>query len=129
MVKNIFAGKTEITEGEFIRLRNDIQELLWHYEFYQFDTDANECITGHEFAQSLIIYFPMKEFITYVNHLNQEEHHCLLHEKCSYHEFVAFQYFLKQRQLIIDEVMANGKIDEDGLRIIADEFTEKHEFM
>jgi len=58
MTKNIFGGKTEITETDYIHLRNTMQELLWHYEFHQFCADASGCISGHDFAMSLIIYFP-----------------------------------------------------------------------
>jgi len=49
-------------------------------------------------------------------------------DRVTYHEFVAFQAFLLSRQLIIDEVMANGKIDQEGLRNIADEFALTDEF-
>ena len=58
MTKNIFNGKSEIEEHDYIHFRNTIKELLWHYEFHQFDVDSNGCITGHDFAMSLIIYFP-----------------------------------------------------------------------
>ena len=34
MTKNIFAGKSEITEQDFIHVKNIINELLWHYEFH-----------------------------------------------------------------------------------------------
>lgn len=35
---------------------------------------------------------------------------------------------MRQRQLIIDQVMSHGMIDEEGLRTIADEFAETHEY-
>lgn len=42
MCERIFAGKKEVTFDEYMAFRNDLQEMLWHYEFAQFDTDTND---------------------------------------------------------------------------------------
>ena len=90
LTKNIFDGRMELTEDEFIAFKHKIQELLWHYEFHQFDVDENGCISGLDFAMSLIIYFPFKEFQTYVNHINLSENSSFHHDKISLNEFIAF---------------------------------------
>ena len=90
MTKNIFAGMTEITEDDYINFKHTIQELLWHYEFHQFDIDSDGCISGFDFAMSLIIYFPFKEFQTYYKHINDEGHAGFHHDKVTLNEFIAF---------------------------------------
>ena len=84
-----------MTGDEFIHFKNTIQELLWHYEFYQFDVDSNDCINGHDFALSLITNFPLKDFQNYVQHLDAEEHQGFTHDRVSLNEFIGFQYLLK----------------------------------
>ena len=49
-------------------------------------------------------------------------------KKVTFDEFVAFQYFLKQKHLIINEVLTKGQIDSEGLREIADEFAEEDQW-
>ena len=58
MTKSIFEGKIEITEDELIAFKHSLQELLWHYEFHQFHVDDQDRLSKHDFAMSLIIYFP-----------------------------------------------------------------------
>jgi len=33
MTKNLFNGKTSITLDEYLEIRSEIQQQLWHYEF------------------------------------------------------------------------------------------------
>jgi hypothetical protein len=89
LTKNIFAGKTEITEEDFIKFKHDLQELLWHYEFNQFDVLEDGTITAFDFAMSLIIYFPFKEFNTYLKHIT-ETGLMLQHQKITQNEFIGF---------------------------------------
>lgn len=64
---------------------------MWHYEFHQFDVDANDCISGHDFAMSLVIYFPFAEMQSYVKHLRDAGHEeRLQHDKITLNEFIAF---------------------------------------
>lgn len=42
MTTQIFKGKTELTFDEYIELRNSVQEILWHYEYFQLETDSND---------------------------------------------------------------------------------------
>lgn len=67
-------------------------------------------------------------FQEFMEHLEGDDKADLHHVKINYPEYVAFQYFLRERQLIIDEVMTNGKIDLEGLRSIANEFAENDPF-
>lgn len=36
MCIRIFGGKLEITCEQFLEFRNKLQEMIWHYEFFQF---------------------------------------------------------------------------------------------
>jgi len=62
ITQKIFDGRTEIDVDYYLDLKDSIQELLWHYEFCQYDTntdtDQNDSITAFDFAQSLLVYFP-----------------------------------------------------------------------
>jgi len=70
MTENIFDGKSEITLNDFLEIRGEIQQTLWHYEFCQFKPDKNGNISAHDFSYSLIVYFPFHYFQEYTNHLN-----------------------------------------------------------
>jgi len=69
MTAQIFKNKKELTETEFCELKNGIQEILWHYEFFQLNVDENDKVSAHDFAHSLIVYFPFAKFQEYLNHL------------------------------------------------------------
>lgn len=115
MCIRIFGGKEEITCEQYLEFRNKLQEMIWHYEFYQFEEEKKGQISCYDFVQSLYVYyFPFHMIDTYLDHLSQFPQH--KHEKITVEQYCAFQYFLKQRALIIDYVMTKGKIDIDGLK-------------
>jgi len=39
MINNIYNGRAEISFDEWMEFRNELQEMIWHYEFHQFDLD------------------------------------------------------------------------------------------
>lgn len=126
MCVRIFNGREEITCEDYLAFRNQLQEMLWHYEFHQFENKGGK-ISNYDFAQSLYVYyFPFHLMDDYLNHLSQYQNH-----KKSYmavEEYCAFQYLLKQRTKIIDLVMTKGKVDFDGLRNLVDEFQEEDDY-
>lgn len=59
MVLRIFDGKDEITLDDYLEFRDNLQELLWEYEYYQFDNDKRGHISNYDFCTSLYVhYFP-----------------------------------------------------------------------
>lgn len=71
MCVRIFNGREEITCEEYLDFRNTLQELLWHYEFNQFDEVKKGTISCYDFAQSLYVYyFPFHLMDDYLNHLS-----------------------------------------------------------
>jgi len=74
MTAQIFKNKKELTEKDFLELKNSIQEILWHYEFFQLNVDEKDQVSAHDFAHSLIIYFPFGKFQEYLNHLEHDSH-------------------------------------------------------
>jgi hypothetical protein len=42
MTATIFKNKKDLNEEEFMTLKNNIQEVLWHYEFFQLNVDEND---------------------------------------------------------------------------------------
>lgn len=129
MCMKIFDKKTEIDCDHYQDLRDAIQEQLWHYEFHQYDTDKNDTISAVDFSHSLLVYFPFQHFQTYQDHiLNGGLHGGLKHDRVTFEEFVAFQYFLKERDMIINYVSNHGLIDMDNLQRLAEEFSEKNYF-
>jgi len=100
--------------------------MLWHYEFYQYDADGEDKITAYEFCQSMLVYFPFHLIDQYVEHIENFEQ--LKEDKVTLQEYIAFQYFLKDRASIVEHVMVHGSIDKRGLRILADDFQEKNAY-
>jgi hypothetical protein len=71
MCVRIFNGREEITCQEYLDFRNSLQEMLWHYEFNQFDEVKKGSISCYDFAQSLYVYyFPFHLMDDYLNHLS-----------------------------------------------------------
>merc|ERR1712100_682676 len=104
-----------------MEFRNQLQEMLWHYEFHQFDCDSHDKIDSFDFAQSLFVYYiPFHKIPEYLEHL--EQFRAQREQCCSVGQYCAFQYFLKQKTKIIQTVMAEGQIDFAGLRKLTDEF-------
>lgn len=80
MCIRIFGGKENITCEEYLEFRNKLQEMIWHYEFYQFVEDKKNQISCFDFVQSLYVYyFPFHMIDTYLDHLCQFPQH--KHEK------------------------------------------------
>lgn len=50
MCSRIFAGREKINFDQFMEFRNELQEMLWHYEFYQFNVDKAKYIPTFDFA-------------------------------------------------------------------------------
>lgn len=72
MCLRIFAGKDHIHFQDYMEFRNELQEMLWHYEFHQFETDEQEHISTYDFAQSLFVYYvPMHKISDYLEHLEE----------------------------------------------------------
>lgn len=71
MCTKIFDGKLEISCEDYLDFRNNLQELLWHYEFHQFVEDKRGRISCYDFAKSLYVhYFPFNLMDTYLEHLS-----------------------------------------------------------
>lgn len=132
MTQKIFNNKVEIDVDTYLDLKDSIQEMLWHYEFNQYDTDKKETISAFDFAQSLMVYFPYSTYQQYYDHIKHGhgdgEHNHLNHERVTFDEFVAFQYFMKERDLIINYVQRHGVIDQDKLQELADDFSQRNYF-
>lgn len=70
MCVRIFAGKDQVKFQDYMDFRNELQEMLWHYEFHQFETDSTDHISNYDFAQSLFVYYvPMHKIPDYLEHL------------------------------------------------------------
>lgn len=88
--QKIFNKELEIEVNRYLDLRDDIQQLLWHYEFHQYDTDENDgTISAFDFAQSLLVYFPFNSYEEYYSHIQSEGKH-LKEGRVTYREFIAF---------------------------------------
>lgn len=75
MVKRIFAGREELTFEQWMEFKNELSEMVWHYEFYQFDLDHNGHMTALDFASALLIhYVPFQKVKEYYDHLHTFEH-------------------------------------------------------
>lgn len=121
MVKRIFAGREEITFEQWMEFKNELSEMVWHYEFHQFDLDHHGHMSSLDFAQSLLVhYVPFHKIKEYKDHLMQFESYKL---GCvSFKQYVAFQYFLKKRMDIINKVKEVKKLDVAQLKELVDDF-------
>jgi hypothetical protein len=70
----LFEGKQEISLKKFLDIKTELRETLWHYEFYQYQVDEDECISGRDFAHSLLIYLPYSKLNKYIHRINSLEH-------------------------------------------------------
>lgn len=96
-------------------------ETLWHYEFHQFERDNHNHITSFDMAQSLYVYYiPFNRISDYMLHMDQYKE--FKKGVCDVDQYMAFQYFLRNKQKIVQCVIDDGKIDFDGLREICNEF-------
>jgi len=81
-------------------------------------------MSAFDFAQSFYIYYiPFHKIKEYQEHLNSYEEYkvgCV-----SFEQYVAFQYFLKKKNDIIQRVMEKKQLDLTGLRQLVDEFEEE----
>lgn len=50
------------------------------------------------------------------------------HDRVTFNEFVAFQYFMKERELITNYVQKKGQIDQEKLQELADDFSKRNYF-
>lgn len=127
MINNIYNGRSEITFQEWMEFRNELQEMIWHYEFHQFDLDPHGHMSAFDFALSFFIYYiPFHKIQEYRDHLNSyEEYH---HGCVSFKQYVAFQYFLKKKNDIISRVMEKKQLDLGELRTLVDEFEEENDY-
>jgi hypothetical protein len=69
--QRIFNNEVEIDVDYYLDLKDSIQELLWHYEFHQYDTDKKETISAFDFAQSLLVFLPFNSYQQYYDHITQ----------------------------------------------------------
>jgi hypothetical protein len=68
MVEKIFAGRKEIDINDFFKLKHDILENLWHYEYFQlhdFETEDYK-MKAEDFAKSLLIFMPYRMYNQYM---------------------------------------------------------------
>lgn len=127
----IFGGKDKIEFKEYMEFRHSLQEILWHYEFHQFQTDNQDHISSYEFSQSLLVYYcPTHKIPDYLENLEDLQKTLNMNEQCcDVMQYVAFQYFLKDyRTKIISTVMTNGDIDFDGLRKLTNDFEGQNDY-
>jgi len=62
ITKKIFNGKESITLQDYLTLRAELQESLWHYEFYQYEVDEASTISAEDFCRSLLIFMPFSKY-------------------------------------------------------------------
>jgi Ca2+-binding EF-hand superfamily protein len=126
ITERIFAGRETITEKEYLQLRKDIQEQLWHYDFCQYECDEkSETISAGDFARSLLIYMPFSKFNHYISRIETELEH-LKTGRVTFDQFVAFQYFLGDVEAIKDHVNQYRFIDKKQLAQLVSEFHGKN---
>lgn len=127
MIVRIYNGRESISYEEWMDFRNELQQMVWHYEFHQFDLDHQGNMSAFDFAQSILVYYvPFQKLKKYQDHLNTFEEY---KEGCvSFKEYVAFQYFLTKKNDIIQKVVENKQLDLADLRELADEFEQDHEY-
>lgn len=127
MVERIYNGRKSISLCEWMDFRNELQEMIWSYEFHQFELDYKHHMSAYDFAQSFYVYYlPFHKIDEYMEHLNQYDHYkvgCV-----SFKQFVAFQYFLKYKAKIILRVIENKQLDMAGLRELVSEFQEENNY-
>ena len=121
MSERIFAGRETITFKDYMDFRNELQELLWHFEFHQFNVDDGGAISSFDFAQSFFVhYLPVHKIDEHMNHLMSFDEYKL---GCvDIDQYVAFQYFLKLKDKIMFKVSNEKRIDYLGMRELCDEF-------
>jgi len=50
MIIRIYDGRDQITFDEWMEFRHELQEMVWHYEFHQFDLDRHGHMSAFDFA-------------------------------------------------------------------------------
>ena len=89
MCERIFDGRKNITVNDYKAFRNQMQELLWHYEFEEFEQDAHHHISVFDVTQSFFVwYIPFQKIDQYISHLRgygEYKKQC-----CSCQQYIAF---------------------------------------
>ena len=73
MTEKIFAGRENINIDDFYKLKHEILESLWHYEYYQLhDFETNDYkMKAEDFAKSLLIFMPYNKYNQYMAEIDK----------------------------------------------------------
>ena len=114
ITKRIFEGKKTLSLNEFFCKRDRIQENLWHYEFHQYDhiEGGDKCLMPmEEFAKSQLLFLPIGKMKRYLDIIHKNE--AISNKFVTYEEYVAWQYFLKNIDAVLQHVNEFRTIDRE----------------
>ena len=101
--EHLFAGKEFFTFSDFLEFRQHLKNSLRHYEFYQYDVnDEKGTISAEDFAKSMLVCLPLNEVAKYLKRI----HELKLEGEVTFREFIAWQRFIDEVDVIKEKVLA-----------------------
>jgi calcium uptake protein 1, mitochondrial len=124
LIDVLFREKTDITADDFFKIKNDLIQELWHYEFHSFDLTEDGRISSEDFAKSLLSTLSLSSSMTYLKRI----HKLSLEGSVSFDEYVAFNRLMRHSDIIKMKIATYRILTKEMLEELVRDFEHQDKF-
>ena len=128
LVKQIFEEKEYITYQDLEKLQQDFKMDLWHFEFHKCEPNEKGRISIKSFLQSNIHTLSGHHIEKFLKQIDKIAEAYEDHEGLTYQQFITFQHFLENLELIKMNIQKYRVIDYITWLEIIDTFCKTNQY-
>ena len=129
LANRLFAKKEFVTAIDIMKLREDVRELLWRYEFENYEPDENATIHLNDYLRTMLISMnggqiekKIKRIAKISAALPEDQ------QRVNFDEFLAFQHFLDNIDQLKAKISQYKYLDYDMFDQVVISFCKNNEF-
>lgn len=128
IVDNFFGAKNEVTFEAVNKLKSQMTEDLWHYEFFTYNPDESGTIRLKDWMQSTVVCMSGAKIDRYLKRIKKVSKHFDKNERVTLKEYMAFQYFLQNVDILKNKVVQYRYMDYEMFETIIQTYNANNDF-